>query len=108
MKNTLIVVLSGILVGSALGYDRQTMEELEAWSDRQSEIYDAKQTARRQQDALDDIRWEQARAAAEAQRRYQAQMRAIQAARDEARRVARQAEIDRQARESGKIMRMRD
>lgn len=47
-------------------------------------------------------------AEANAERNHREQMNAIQEAREEARLAAQQAEIDRQAQESGRIMRMRD
>jgi len=96
MKNTLIVVLSGILAGSAFGYgyDREGEQELQDWCDRQDALYDARQAAARQQELLEDIRWQQARAAADAQRRHQAQMRAAQATRERIEQINREREAE--------------
>ena len=91
MKTTLTAALSIILALSALGYDRQAAEELQTWCDHQNELDESRQAARRQQAALDDLRWE----LAQQRRQAQANARAQEAA---ARRQREQQWADREQR----------
>ena len=75
MKTTLIAILSCILAISALGYDRQAEEELQAWRDHQDELDESRRASARQQAALERIRREMAEQRRQARSQTQEQVR---------------------------------